>query len=112
MTPDLSYPERVAAAAEAGKRERTRIVTEAWNAYLGDVMLARKAMPGHPDDIEINHIIDCRTALAAAIASLDEIEVRLPASKMHVRPNAAERRMTQDSSDGPDVALPAPGWGR
>ena len=23
-----------------------------------------------------------------------------------------ERQMTQDSSDGPDVALPAPGWGR
>lgn len=82
---ELSYPERVAAAAEAGRVNRTRIITESWNGYLNDVTTARKQMPNHPDEIDVNHIIACRMALQASWAHLDQIEARLPAQKAVVR---------------------------
>lgn len=92
---DQGYAERREAQRQADRSERAQIITRAWNAYLNDVALAQKAMPGHPDDLTVDQIIACRMALQACWSQLDTIEVQLPAARSHVTTGIEERTAEQ-----------------
>lgn len=81
---ELGYAERLAQQRAQGLADRTRIIVNAWNDYLIASTSALRAMPNHPDEIDVNHIIRCRGALAAASGCLDRIEEQLPVSRSMV----------------------------
>lgn len=82
---DIGYTERMArqriAYLDEMERARAEAMGRVWRAYgvLG------RDLPGDAESIDVNHIIAARKELAAMTTALDDIEVRLPASRSNVR---------------------------
>lgn len=68
-----------------GRAARDRLILIGRNDYLNACNTARNAMPADAQTIDVNDLIACRAALAAASGYLDRIEEQLPARRMHVR---------------------------
>ena len=82
------------AAAQAGQQTREQAIQNAWSAMTYDIRLAAKAIPLHPGMFTQENVKDCRTALTACLAHLDEIERHLP-----------REAFDESQRIGPDVAV-------
>lgn len=82
---DIGYTERMArqriAYLDEMERARAEAMQRCWKAYgvLG------VDLPGDAEAVDVNHIIAARKEIAAMTNALDDIEVRLPASRSNVR---------------------------
>ena len=106
MTDDRS--QRARAAAEAGTATREQALYEAWNAYLNDVTLADTEMPNNVHLVAHQHVADCRLALTACLAHLDELARLIAQRDGYADPRQGYLRELTEG-DEPGVALT--GWG-
>lgn len=95
MTDDRS--QRARAAADAGTATREQAIREVQKAFLYNVHIAAMTMPGMGGAPTAKHMNDCRLALTACLAHLDEL-ARLIAQRngyaeaQSLGPDVGERR--------------------
>jgi hypothetical protein len=90
------------AAAEAGTTTREQRIQDALDAYHHDLSLAVNELPADSDWVGRSDVQECRTALTACLAHLDEL----------ARLIAQRDGYAAAQSIRPDVALPVGGRGR